>query len=1076
MRSLVSSSCSALALAISIPLLTTGGVAAELDIDFARDIRPILSDNCFACHGPDEHKREGKLRLDTKKGAISTRDDYAIISPGNPDDSELIHRVLTEDEDDLMPPPDSGKILSAEQKNLLKRWVETGAQWQEHWAFAPIRQPDVPRVQMNARINNPIDNFILARLEREKLSQSSKAARSTLLRRVTFDLTGLPPSPDDVNAFLADKSDDAFEKVVDRLLESPRYGEHMARFWLDAARYGDTHGLHLDNYREIWPYRDWVVNAFNSNKPFDIFVVEQIAGDLLEDPTIDQLIATGFNRCHVTTAEGGSIDEEVYVRNVVDRVVTTGTVFMGLTMDCTRCHNHKFDPLTQEDFYSMFAYFNSIDGPAMDGNRKDHKPVIQVPNDEQLKRKNELTPIIAENEKKMKEDWPGVDESQAAWETKLRESFAPDPNLLTVQNFSADSLEAAYIEAENIEAEVIATDSFTADGFKAGHFEGSNVSATGLKAETIRIRPSADDTAMSIQLAAVSLGDWYTVGPFNDVARYLRGRKHGPEGKKIDTEEEFENEEGKKIKWKKRSDYADGKVIKDLPGDNAANFLYRKILSPKDQKVTVSLGSDDGIKVYLNNRQLLSKIESRGVAPDQELVELPLRKGENELLIKIINFGGESGYYFALKSDIQALPEAVYNIALNDGELDDEQKTKLRDYYRNQVSENEDVVLARTTLNKARAEFNELERAIPTTLVWKEREEPKDAFVLNRGEYDQKAQKVERNVPRILPPMDSDLSNDRLGLARWLVDPDHPLTARVTVNRYWQQLFGTGIVKTSEDFGSQGEPPTHPQLLDWLAAQFIADGWDVKKTMKRMVMSATYQQSSRITPELKARDPANRLLARGPRFRLDAEMLRDQALAVSGLLNEKMGGPGVKPPQPDGLWFAVGYSGSNTVRFKPDEGDDKIHRRTLYTFIKRTSPPPQMSTFDAPSRESCVTRRERTNTPMQALLLWNDPQYVEAARALAQRALLEGGESDEDRAAFMFELATGRTPATAEVKDLMAACNEELEHYAANEEEAKKLVQVGTIPVPDEMNAPKLAAWTMTANLLLNLDEVIMKN
>ncbi len=1060
-------------------LALNGPVAAGEDsaIDFARDIRPILSDNCFACHGPDEAHRKAKLRLDTKDGALADRDGSRAVVPGHPEQSDLIFRITTKDEDDLMPPKDSEKSLTPEQIELFKKWIASGAEWQEHWSFVPVKQPAIPEVTIKGAINNPIDNFILARLQRENLKPTPEADKATLLRRVTFDLTGLPPTIGDAEAFMADDSAGAYEKAVDRLLASPNYGENMARFWLDAARYGDTHGLHLDNYREMWPYRDWVVRAFNENKPFDQFVVDQIAGDLLENPTEDQIIATGFNRCNVSTAEGGSIEEEVYVRNVIDRVVTTGTVFMGLTMDCTRCHNHKFDPLTQDDFYSMFAYFNSLDGPALDGNRKDPAPVVEVPSKVQTAKRKELNGIIARTDGKMKADWSEVDAAQAAWVAETKKAFAPDPNLLTGQNFTAESIEAAYLEAETVEADSIESGSFKVTGFKADHFEGSNVRATGLKADSVRIKPSAGGSVTPVRLAAVSLGDWYSVGPFNDVERYLRSKKHGPEGQDINLEEEFATETDAKLKWKKRSDYVDGKPQNDLPGDMAANFIYRKILSPKDQDVTISLGSDDGIKVYLNNKLLLNKLVNRGVAADQEILELPLKKGENHLLIKVLNFGGASGYYFALKSEIQALPEAVYNIATNDGtELTDEQKTVLRAYYRNQVSGYGELVAVRGELKTSRDSLAEVERGIPTTLVWRESKEPKDSFILKRGEYDQKGEKVGRHTPRILPPMDGDLPNNRLGLAKWMVDPEHPLTARVTVNRFWQQLFGTGLVKTSEDFGSQGEPPSHPMLLDWLAGQFMADNWDVKQTMKRMVMSATYRQSSRISPELHQRDPANRLLARGPRFRLDAEMLRDQALFVSGLLNGTMGGPSVKPPQPDGLWFAVGYSGSNTVRFKADEGDDKVHRRTLYTFIKRTSPPPQMSTFDGPSRESCITRRERTNTPLQALLLWNDPQYVEAARALAQRALIEGGETDEDRAAYMFQLATGREATKTEVTDLMQACSEELEHYAANEAAAKELIKVGSAPVADNIEAPRLAAWTMTANLLLNLDEVIMKN
>ncbi len=1062
---------------VGIGVLVCAVASAWGEVDFSTQVRPILSDACFACHGPDENKRKADLRLDTKEGALSDRGGYPVIIPGDAEGSDLIARIVADDPDDLMPPPSYGKTLTPEQIAILTQWIAEGAQWQAHWAFSPIEQPPPPEISASERVRNPIDTFILARLEKEGLEPSPEADKEILLRRATFDLTGLPPSLSELDAFLADESPEAYERAVDRLLASPRYGEHRARYWLDAARYGDTHGLHLDNYREMWPYRDWVVRAFNGNKPFDTFIVEQLAGDLLDEPTEDQLIATGFNRCHVTTNEGGSIEEEVYVRNVVDRVVTTGAVFMGLTLDCTRCHDHKFDPLTMKDFYSLFAYFNSMDGPALDGNRKDPKPVINVPSAEQREKQAALTARIARQENRLKQDWPEVDALQSAWEHALRVSSRTASELVTIEQLSADILEAVYLEAEGFQAERFEIDGLTVSNLQADRIEAREFRAEGVQAQLARIRSGDAEDSGKEALAAVSLGDWYTVGPFKDNERYLRGRNHGPEGKPINLRDEFETQTGEKLKWKKRDDYADGKPHTDLPGDVAANFLYRRVLSPKAQNVEVSLGSDDGIRVYLNGKRVLNKLVRRGVAADQDTLELPLLEGENHLLLKILNLGGTSGYYFALKSEIQALPEAVYALALDaTSELNDDQRAQLRAYYRNQVTDHADVLSVKQDLQTAREELNDLNRQIPTTLVYRERKEPREAFLLKRGEYDLKGDKVERRTPTVLPPMDGDLPNNRLGVARWLVDPEHPLTARVTVNRLWQQLFGTGLVKTSEDFGSQGEPPSHPRLLDWLAAQFIADGWDVKNTLKRMVMSATYRQSSVVRPEIWERDPENRLLARGPRFRLDGEMLRDQALYVSGLLEERIGGPSVKPPQPDGLWFAVGYSGSNTVRFKADEGDDKVHRRTLYTFIKRTSPPPQMSTFDAPSREACVMRRERTNTPMQALLLWNDPQYVEAARALAQRVLTEGGDTDADRAAFLFRIATGRQPNDAEVMDLLDAWAAEHEHYIAHGDAAEELIKAGGGRESEAFASTGLAAWMMTANLVLNLDEVIMKN
>ena len=977
-------------------------------VDFNRDVRPILSDHCYACHGPDAQKRKADLRFDQEQAAKADLGGYAAIVAGNLTDSVLIERILSRDEDDVMPPPEFKKPLTSDQIDILKRWISDGAKWENHWSFEPIVRPVPPVIEEDRWTRNAIDRFVLARLAEEELDPQSETSRDVLIRRVTFDLTGLPPTPGEVDQFLADESPDAYERVVDRLLRSSRYGEHMARFWLDAARYGDTHGLHLDNYREMWPYRDWVVEAFNRNLSYRDFVIEQLAGDLLPNATRDQLVATGFNRCNVSTSEGGSIKEEVYTRNVVDRVVTTSTVFMGLTFECTRCHDHKFDPLTMKDFYSFFAYFNSIDGEPLDGNRKEHAPILRLPSEfqsEQLERFDEEIGVL---DLSVRGDWTEVDEAQSLWETKL------------------------IAEQESAKEE--------------------NPNALVLK-------------------------DWYSVGPFGDVRLYLLPRKHGPEGKAIDLKASYKTSTDETVTWQRRSAWKDGVVHSDLKGDTAANFIYRVIESPMEQTVKVSLGSDDGIKVYLNQNELLSKDVSRGAAADQEILDLPLQKGRNELLLKIVNYGGNTGFYFSLVDGASALPEEILKIVeLAPDARSDEQDIKLREHYRNKESKFPALVAAIEQLKTIREKRSAIDREIPLTLVWKERAEPRKAFVLNRGEYDQHGEEVTRRTPAALPPIPEGFPNNRLGLAYWLTDTSHPLTARVAVNRYWQQLFGVGLVKTAEDFGSQGEPPTHPALLDWLAASFRESGWDVKALMKTMVMSASYRQSSKMTPELIERDPENRLYARGPRFRLDAEMLRDQALAVSGLLVERLGGSSVKPPQPDGLWFAVGYSGSNTVKFEADAGGDKIHRRSLYTFIKRTSPPPQMSTFDGPSREACVMRRERTNTPMQALLLLNDPQFVEASRALAERMLTESHADEGDRAERMWRLCLGRFSTPEESSDLRLAYQEELAFYQSNTKAARGLIGMGESSAREDLDVAELAAWTTVASLLLNLDEVVTKN
>ncbi|HEY7329740.1 MAG TPA: PSD1 and planctomycete cytochrome C domain-containing protein [Gemmataceae bacterium] len=783
---------------LSLAAALVSSAAANADqstINFNRDIRPILADNCFACHGPDVQQRKAKLRLDTRTGALAElRSGGHAIVPGKPDDSALIERITDEDPSRRMPPKKSGKNLTPAQIDLLRRWIAEGATYTVHWAFVPPMRHALPKVKNTDWPKNAVDQFILARLEREGLQPSSEADRTTLIRRVTLDLTGLPPTPAEVDAFLADPSPNAYEKVVERLLQSPRFGEHMARFWLDAARYGDTHGLHLDNYREMWPYRDWVIKAFNDNKPYNQFLTEQLAGDLLPNATLDQIIATGFNRCHVTTSEGGSIEEEVYVRNVVDRVDTTGTVFLGLTVGCARCHDHKFDPIKTKEFYQLFAFFNNLDGPALDGNAAKPAPTVNVPTPQQK------------------------------------------------------------AQLEHVQQQISA------------------------------------------------------------------------------------------------------------------------------------------IRAQINK-----EVAQTRIAP--------------------------------LLAKLAAL----------------EHKRK------------------------------QIEKDIPATLVFKERATPKPAYILKRGEYDQRGEQVGRETPKFLPPLQEKAPRDRLGLARWMLAADNPLTARVEANRLWQQVFGTGLVKTAEDFGTQGESPSHPELLDWLAVQLREDGWDIKKMMKRLVMSATYRQSSRVTRDRLAKDPANRLLSRGPRYRLDAEMLRDQALFVSGLLVERLGGPSVKPPQPSGLWEAVGYTGSNTKDFRPDHGHEKVHRRSMYTFWKRTAPPPQMNTFDAPSRESCVVRRERTNTPLQALLLMNEPQFIEAARTLAQRTMKVGGTTTEARLVYMFRLTTARRPDGKEVDELLAAYKDHLAMYTHDPAKANQLISVDESRPDANLNPSELAAWTMIANLLLNLDEVINK-
>jgi hypothetical protein len=1010
-------------------------------VNFAREVRPILSDNCFACHGPDEKKRKAGLRLDTKEGAFSKLESGgAAIVPGKPDASDLIDRIENDDPELRMPPKNSGKQLTTGQVAILRRWIEQGAPSTTHWAFEAPRKPPLPAVGNRAAPVTEIDRFILARLEAEGLSPAPEAEKTTLIRRVTLDLTGLPPTLAEVDAFLADSSGGAYEKVVDRLLQSPRYGEQMARFWLDAARYGDTHGLHLDNYREIWPYREWVIRAFNENKPFDQFIVEQLAGDLLPNSSPDQIIATGYNRCHVSTNEGGSIEEEVYVRNVVDQVDTNGTVFLGLTVGCARCHDHKYDPIRAKDYYQLFAFFNNIDGPPMDGNGAKWAPIMPVATSHQA----EL----------VRADQAQIAELRQAMSRTVSERIAADPA-------KDDNDEAkASGRAEFVWIDEALPQAATPQGDGAWDFVGK-----------------PDHPVYSGQVALRNTGQGMTQRFFDNAARKLRVGNGDTFFAYVYTDAKKPPRElmlqwHTKGNWTHRAFWGENAI--DIGKDGTTERLRLGELPPPGRWTRLEV-----------------PVAKLGLAPGTEIEGWAFTQHDGTVYWDKAGIATETAQdgqlYDSLSAWVKAqrvradsgLPESLKQIvALEPPKRSEAQIKALRAYFVEHACARTAAVLQPLEAKLAEAERHrkQLEESFSTTMVYREKGgEPKPAFLLKRGEYDQRGEKVERGVPAFLPPLPPGAPTNRLGLAKWLIAANHPLTARVAVNRYWLQVFGTGIVKTAEDFGAQGEPPSHPELLDWLAIQFREDGWDVKRLMKRLVMSKTYRQSSRVTAEMLAKDPGNRLLARGPRFRLDAEMLRDQALYAGGLLVEEMGGASVKPPQPFGLWEAVGYTDSNTAHFTADSGARKIHRRSLYTFWKRTSPPPQMTTFDAPSREACQVRRERTNTPLQALLLMNELQFVEAARGLAKRTLREAHATTDERLRFMHRLVLARSPEANELSELRSALEDLTAHYTNQKDAARKLIASGENQADPRQEPAELAAWTMIANVILNLDEAISK-
>jgi hypothetical protein len=1005
-------------------------------VDFNRDVRPILSENCFACHGPDENQRKAALRLDTREGAFAAlkSGEFAII-PEKPDDSHLVFRVESDDPMTLMPPPASNKILTKLQIDTLRRWVEQGAPWSNHWAFEPPHRRVVPSTGNEAWSHTAIDAFLLERLQSEGLTPNEEADKPTLIRRVTLDLTGLPPTPAEVDEFLADTSPDAYEKVVERLLRSVHYGEHMARFWLDAARYGDTHGLHLDNYREMWPFRDWAVRAFNSNLPFDQFVVEQLAGDMLPEPTLDQRIASGFNRAHVSTNEGGSIEEEVYVRNVVDRVDTTGTVFLGLSIGCARCHDHKYDPIRTKDYYQMFAIFNSCDDNPMDGNAAKYPPIAQYPSPEQTEQMQRFKALVAE--------------AQAAYATALAQityDEAPDATL----NEFVERADYVWLDDSLPPAA-------KPQGDKPWNFVSNpdNPVFSG----TAAVRGEATEMFQHVfeNARALTIGEGDVlyahvfIDPTNPPKEIMLQWNSGA--------------------WKHRAYWGE-----NLIGFGADNSAERKPMGPLPRTA-------EWVRLEVPAAEV-------GMPPGTKVTGLAFTQFGGTVYWDLAGshtwtpqegqfYNTLSGWIRSQKAKkLEGLPAELQDALKKPrAERSAEEKQKLVSRFIESGYDKAQELLApqRQALAKAEQDVRTLDDQIPTTLVSKERKEPKIAYVLKRGDYDQHGEQVERATPAFLPPLPPGAPSDRLGFARWLVAADHPLTARVAVNRIWMQFFGTGLVKTAEDFGSQGEPPSHPELLDWLAVEFREGGWDVKAFVKSLVMSAAYRQSARSSAEKLAADPGNRLLARGPRFRLDAEVLRDQALFVSGLLVDRPGGPGVKPPQPAGLWEAVGFVGSNTATFQADSGKEKVHKRSLYTFWKRTSPPPQMTTFDAPSREACMVRRERTNTPLQALLLMNEPQYVEASRALAERGLREAGSSDDERLLFLFRVTTARRPDEREFAELQSLLSDFRKSYQSDPEAAKAFVELGETKPDASIDPMELAPWALVANTLLNLDEVITK-
>lgn len=1064
-------------------LFFSGVVAAEPAaerLQFNRDVRPILSEACFACHGPDAAQREADLRLDLAESAQSIQRDRPAIVAGKPEESELVRRIDAEDPDERMPPPHSKKELTALQKTTLRRWIEQGAEYEPHWSLnAPVwpeapssRQPSVREVESGIREanansddralvdqspikQNPIDAFVSSRLQAEGLTMSPPADRSILVRRLSFDLTGLPPSLDELDAALADSSADWYETLVERLLDSPHYGERMAMDWLDAARYADTHGFHLDSARDMWRWRDWVIDAFNGNMPFDRFTIEQLAGDLLPNATIDQIIATGFNRNHPINYEGGAIPEEYHVAYVVDRVSTTGAVWMGLTLGCAQCHDHKFDPITQREFYQLYAYFNNLAENGIDGTAGNAVPYIKAPRKEQQQALEELARRRSAIRRRMDERRKAVLAESPNWEQQLRRQHYPSPDplgQLAHYGFNEQSgHQVADATGQQQPARLI--DNVVAVEGKVGgalKFDGSGYVDCG------PILPLDRDDKFS--LGAWVLTDSKSPGAIlarTESESHLRGYDLIVDQGRVFFQLVSQGDSWLRVSTKQAFTLGQWHhVIATYDGSSRAQ----------------------GIKIYIN-----------GVS--QELDVYWDLLGGSIRTSKPFQIGARAG---GLKFEGLLDEVHIYRRQLGSVEVailagKDEVRSILDmpaiERTASQIKTIQDRFLLATDgsyqslardLDELDWQVAEIEKLAPTTMVMREMPNPRETYLLERGQYDQPGDKVSAGVPKALPPLPPGAPNNRLGLAQWLVHPSHPLTARVAVNRIWQSFFGTGLVKTAEDFGSQGEPPSHPELLDWLAKEFIRSGWNVKSLQRLIVTSATYRQSSKVPAKLLAADPENRLLARGSRFRLPAEMIRDNALCISDLLVPEIGGPSVMPYESPGLWDELAYGGGfSAQRYQQGSGED-LYRRSIYTFWKRTVPPAALNTLDAPDREACVVRRSRTNTPLQALVLLNDPTYVEASRRLAE-LMMASSSDDSQRIAFAFRKATARIPTEVEIEILHKLYNQRLAAFQQDGAAALAVLHVGQAERNEELNSAELAAWTTVASAILNLDETITR-
>ena len=1022
-------------------------------VDYNFHVRPILSDRCFTCHGPDANTREAELRLDTADGPYQLTSEgikRAIIVPGRPHKSNLIQRIHTENPEEVMPPPASNLTLSPYEKAVLERWIEQGAEWQPHWAFIPPEKPDVPDIN-EARAINAIDSFIVARIEATELQPNQPATPERLLRRLALDLTGLPPSVEDMDDFIADPSEENYLNHVDRLLRKPAYGEHMAATWLDAARYADTQGYQADVETRMWPWRDWVIEAYNSNLSYDQFLTWQLAGDLLPNATQEQIIATAFNRNHRQTNEGGSIEEEFRTEYVADRTQTMGTAFLGLTLECSRCHDHKYDPISQKEYYQLTGFFNNIDESGQTSHFTDAVPVpaYTLTDDSTRAALNQLEKQINRFEDRLKSRLSEIEESLQEWKPTVPGLLSDElPGLIA--HFPLNTINGSTVQnaVNPSRPGTLVFDPEVGEG-KQGRalwFDGEN----GIDIPDVGDFERMDPFSISVWVKAEKWRDWSVLVHHTKAALDAGSRGY-----------ELAVQEGRLVAG--LAHMWPGNAIRIISKDSLKTNEWIHIGMRYDGSSNAS-----GLKLYVNGRPFETEVVrdklTRNISYERVDVDLTLA-------YRFRDTGLQDGALDELKVFDRELSGPEFSVLA--GESSNlSSNTPLTD---NQLADlitlRQDPVSAslRDSLHDLRSRLNDIMMGLPEIMVMEEMEQPRPTYVLNRGQYDDKGDEVKPGTPTALPAFPTAAPPNRLGLAEWMTAPGHPLTARVAVNRIWQQLFGRGLVGTPEDFGSQGMLPSHPDLLDWLAVTFIESGWDQKALIRLIVSSATYRQSSEASETQMKLDPENILLSRGPKNRLSAEMLRDQALAASGLLVRKIGGPGVKPYQPAGLWEE-----KSGLVYEPDTGEG-LYRRSLYTYWKRTSPPPNMITFDATERNQCIVRRQATSTPMQALVLLNDPQFVEAARKLAERMAREAGPAIPDKLSFGFRLLTGRPLSSAENAILTSLYEEELVRYQAAPDNVSTLLQTGGSAFDAALGPAHLAALTQVASAMMNHDESVMK-